>query len=267
MKLSHKLSIVAALVVVVIVGATIFLWSSLDKIIAGAIEQYGSEVTQTPVNVSGVKVGLTTGEGSISGLSIGNPKGFTDPNIFTLGNITTKIDTATVTEPTIVIKEILVGAPSVFYEIDKSGASNLDALNKNISAVTDGGKSSDGGDAPKLIINRLLIDGGKVSARIAALGDKSLSANLPRIELKDIGKSSGGATATEVSEKVVNALMEKSRTAVMNLGVDKYLGKSLDEVKSQLGSKVQDALNENTGSGVEDTLKKGGDAVKGLFGN
>jgi len=267
MKTTHIISIVAAIVIVVVIGATIFLWSSLDKIIAGAIEQYGSEVTQTPVNVSGVKVGLTTGEGSISGLSIGNPKGFTDPNIFTLGNITTKIDTATVTEPTVVIKEILVGAPSVFYEIDKSGASNLDALKKNISAATGGGKSAESGDAPKLIINRLLVDGGKVSARIAALGDESLSANLPRIELRDIGKSSNGATAAEVSEKVVNALMEKSRAAVMNLGVDKYLGKSLDEVKSQLGSKVQDALNENTGSGVEDRLKKGGDAVKGLFGN
>ena len=82
MKLAYKLSIGAVFLIVVIVGASIFLWSSLDKIIEGAIEKYGSEVTQTPVKVSGVKIGLASGEGSISGLSIGNPKGFTDPDIF-----------------------------------------------------------------------------------------------------------------------------------------------------------------------------------------
>jgi len=266
MKLGYKLSIGAALLVVVVAVAGIFLWSSLDKIIAGAIEKYGSEVTQTPVGVSGVKIGLTSGEGSISGLTIGNPKGFSDPDIFTLGNITTIIDTATVTESTIVIKEIKVSSPKVFYEINKSGTSNIDVLNKNISAAAGGKQSSETGDAPKLIINRLLIDNGEVNARIAALGDKPLSAGLPRIELRDIGKNKGGATPTEVSEQVINALMEKSRSAVTSLGVDKYLGKNLDEVKQQLGSKIGDTLKDSTGGDVDGAVKKGGDAIKGLFG-
>ena len=268
MKLGHKITIGALFLIVLVVGAGIFLWSSLDKIVEGAIEQYGSEVTQTPVNVSGVKIALTSGEGAISGLTIGNPKGFSAPDIFTLGNISTTIDTATVTEPTIVIKEIIIRSPKVFYEINKSGTSNIDVLKKNISAATAGNQSSETGDAPKLIINLLVIDNGKVSARVAALGDKPLSADLPRIELRDIGKNKGGATPTDVSETVINALLEQSRSAVMNMGIDQYLGKSLDEVKQQLGSKIEGALKESAGNGgIEGALDKGGDAVKGLFGN
>ena len=269
MKLGTKILAGSVFVVVLVVGAAaIFLWSSLDSIVAGAIEKYGSEVTQTPVGVSGVKIGITSGEGAIEGLSIGNPKGFSAPSIFTLGKISTMIDTATVTKPTVVIKEIMVNAPKVYYEIDESGNSNIDALTNNIKAATSGGsgQSSDSGETPKLIIERLVIDKGSVDARIAALDDKPLSADLPRIELRNIGKSKGGATPGEISEQVVNELVKKARDAVASLGVEKYLGKTLEEAKAQIGAKVSEQLKGTTDESVGDAVKKGGDAIKGLFG-
>ena len=258
MKIAQKITIGAVLLVLLVVGAGIFLFSSLDSLVEGAIETYGSEVTQTAVRVDGVKIGVTTGEGTISGLTVGNPDGFSADNIFSLGNITTVIDTATITESPVVIKLVKVSAPKVFYEIDKSGNSNLDALKKNIAAATGGGgKSSDSGEATKVIIKRLVIAGGEVEARIATLGDKPLSVALPQITITDIGKSSGGASPAEVAESVLNAIMKKTRSAVTDLDLDKYLGKSLDDVKA-LGSELGDKLD-------GDALKKGGDALKSLF--
>ena len=261
MKLAKNITLAAVLLILIVAGAGLYLWSSLDSLVAGAIEKYGSEVTQTPVRVSGVKIDITAGEGAISGLTVGNPNGFSAPSIFTLAEIKTSIDTATITQPVIVIKEINVNAPKVFYEIDKSGNSNLDALNKNIVTATGSSESSDSSEAPKVIINRLVISNGEVESRIAALGNKPLSIGLPKIILTDIGKSSGGASPSEVAEEVLNAIMKKTRIAVTNLDLDKYLGKNLDEVK-QLESKLRETLDAKS---VEEALIKSG-ALKGLFG-
>ena len=43
------------------------------------------------VTVASVKIKLKDGEGSIGGLKIANPSGFSDSTLFQLGNITTKI--------------------------------------------------------------------------------------------------------------------------------------------------------------------------------
>lgn len=258
MKLNAKVSITAGVIVVVLIAAVVILWSSLDAIVEAAIEKNGSRVTQTKVGVAGVKLSLTKGAGSISGITVGNPTGFTQPNAFSLGNISTRIDTGTVTKDTVVINEIVVKGPEIFYEINKAGASNFNMLKKNIAAAS-GGKASGDGKEVKLIIERLIIEGGKVSAKVAAL-DKTMDTRLPRIELKDIGKQKGGATGAEVAEKVLNAIVSHTSTAVSALGVDKYVGKAKEEVQRQL-----EAVGDK-GKDVGEELKKApGDTLKKLF--
>ena len=123
-----------------------------------------------------------------------------------------------------------------------------------------GGESGkSGGEETRLIIDRLVIQNGEIDARIAALGDKDLSTSLPRIVLTDIGRKSGGATPAEIAEQVTNALIARTGSAVTQLGVDQYLGKTVDQIKA-LGTGV-------TGDGVKGAVEKGGDALKGLLGN
>ena len=71
-----KLLISLVVLTVIIVVGAYFLIGNLDNIVKAAIEKYGSEVTQTSVDVGGVKIGLSDGLGSISDLKVGNPKGF-----------------------------------------------------------------------------------------------------------------------------------------------------------------------------------------------
>ncbi|PHS73520.1 MAG: hypothetical protein COB22_02170 [Cycloclasticus sp.] len=249
-------------VLVVAIGAVVFFAPSLNSLVEKAIEKYGSEVTQTPIRVSVVDIAITSGEGSISGLSVGNPNGFEASNIFALGNIKISIDTSTVTESTIVIKEISINAPKVFYEINALGNSNLDALKKSIASTTSGnsGGSTDSGNATKLIIKRLTIVNGEVNARIAALGNKPLTVALPNIVLKDIGQKSSGASPAEVAELVLGAILKSTKGAVTGMDLDKYLGKNLEDIKN-LGSN----LGETLGDGAGDAVKSGTDVIKGLF--
>jgi len=255
----------------IVVGGLFFVWSSLDGIVKTAIETYGSEATKTEVSVAAVKLKLEDGAGSISGLNVGNPEGFNDAHIFKLGAISTKIDTATVTENPVTIDEIIISSPQVFYEIDKSGASNLDALKRNLagsSSATSSAPAADkpaGGDEMKIIIRRLVVEGGQASMRIAALGGKQQSVTLPRIELKDVGKKSGGATALEVAQILSNAMLKNVQGAVMGAGVNQYLGKSVDELKQNLQKGAMEKLGKSVGgsAGSGDQI---GAAITGVLG-
>lgn len=257
MKTTKVLGLGVVALLVIVLAAGIYLWSSLDALVEAAIEKYGSQVTQTRVEVAGVKLALASGTGSITGIQVDSPAGFSRKQLFTLGNVTIAVDPKTVTNDVVVIDKILIQAPQVFYEINDKGLSNVDVLKKNVQQAAAGSSKASSGETKqvKLIIRKLVIDKGEIDARISALGGKDLSANLPRIELTDIGKQSGGATPAEVAEKIANVLIAKVGPAVASLGVDQYLGKSADEARAQLKARTEKAIGGQVG-----------DKLKGLFG-
>jgi len=260
---------VAALLLVVVVGL-VFVWSNLDSIVKEAIQTYGSEATKTTVSVADVKLDLAEGKATISGLKVGNPAGFTDPYIFELGMISTNIDTSTINQNPIVIDEIIIKAPAVVYEINSEGVSNVDVLKKSLasgsgssgkSSSTSSAYSSDdskAGEELKMVIRKLIVEGTSARVRIAALGGMEQTVKLPRIVMTDVGKKSGGASATEVAQALSSKLIGNVKGSVAKLGVGKYLGKSADMFKGGL-----DKVGEVGGGAAE----KAGDALKGLFGN
>ena len=114
MKTTKVLGIGVAELVVIVIAVSVYLWSSLDSLVESAIEKYGSQVTQTRVEVAGVKLALTSGEGTIQGIQIGNPAGFSRKHIFTLGNVSVTVDPKTVTEDVVVIDKIIIQEPQIF---------------------------------------------------------------------------------------------------------------------------------------------------------
>ena len=244
---------IAALFTVILV-ISYFATASLNDLVKAAIEYYGSEATQTTVSVGKVNIKLEDGAGSIDDLNVGNVAGFKDRNVFKLSNISVALDTDTLLDNPVVIKELTVRAPTVFYEIDKAGNSNVDVLKKNLAAGGGSAEESAAGEEPfKMIIKKLVVEGGRASVRIAALGDKEQSVKLPTITLTDVGKKSGGATAAEVAQLLSSELLKNTNKSVASLGVDKYLGKSADMLKQGA-------------SGLGEAAGKASSAVKGVLG-
>jgi hypothetical protein len=248
------------LIVVIAVGVYWFA-SNLDSLIKAAIETYGLEMTKAEVTLDKVEISATSGAGSLSGLTMGNPAGFESDNAFSLGRVSVALDTGSLGGDTIVIKEVVIAAPAVTYEIG-AGGSNIDAIRKNVESYVGGGGGSGGGDKKegetKLIIENLYIRDGKVSVSATALGGKSLGAPLPAIHLKDIGKDSGGASPGEVADKIIKAVSDGATSAVGTLNLDKVLGGATGAAK--------DAMEKGKGA-----LESGKDAVGGtlkkLLGN
>jgi len=272
-----------AAVLLVAAGIFYFVLSNLDGIVKDVIESQGSAVAGVPVTVTGVEIKPFDGRGAISGLKVANPAGFKSDSAVELGGISVTIDTASVTQPVIVIKEISVDRPKVTYEL-APGGNNIDAISANVKKSTGGGSSAaakpgeDEAAGQKLVIEVLNIRGGtvRVAASTGILGDQQIEGRLPDITLRDIGKDSGGATAEQVAEKVMAALTAAASRAAGNLGV----GKTLEGLKANLdkitGGKLPTDVEgakksaDEARKAVEDTakeLEKAGDGIKKLFGN
>ncbi len=263
--------VLAALVLLVVI-ILFFVVSSLDSIIKAAVEKYGSEVTQVEVRLDKAKVSITSGEGTLRGLTVGNPKGFKTDRAFSLGEISVALDVGTVTQNPIVIKEIVISAPEVTYEL-RSGGSNIDVIQRNVNAYTGTAKGKAKVKDPdkegrKLIIQHLYVKKGKVNVSATMLKGKELSAALPDIHLKDIGKEKGGADPSEVVEKLVMAISQSAGKAVGTLDLDRIVGSVKDAVagmKGQLEGVKGSA--DSAKQAAEEGAKKLGGAFKKLFGD
>lgn len=272
--------LIGLLVIVIAIGGGIyFLLSGLDGLVKTAVEKAGTEVTQVDVTLDNVKIELTDGKAALGGLQVANPAGFKTDYAFRLGEISVAMDTATVTQDPIVIKEIVVAGPAITYELGGEG-SNIDVIKKNVSRYG-GGSGGGGGQAsesegPKVVIENLYVRGGKVSVSAVALGGKTMDANLPEIHLKDIGKDKGGAGAGEVAEKVMAALTSQVGGLVGNLdlsGILEGVPNLPDNLKGLAGDATGKAgeavksITEGAGGSAESITKGAGDAVKKLLGD
>ena len=257
---------VAALVVIIVV-AVVFLVSSLDSLIQAAVEKYGSVATQAKVTLSEVEISPSSGQGVLRRLVVGNPQGFETDSAFELGEVSVTLDVGTITEDTVVIKEIVVAGPQITYELG-SGGSNLDALQRNVDSYVkkmggggsetagEAGKTEDGG-GPKLVIENLYVRGGKVSVSATLLQGKKMTVSLPEIHLSDIGKEKEGASPGEVIKEVLASIQTGVVQSASQLDLGGALG-SAGEAASKAATEAGGAIMEGAG--------EAGGKIKKLFG-
>jgi hypothetical protein len=264
-------TLVTISMVVVLTGVLIFfLIFSMDSLVTMAVEKYGSAALNAEVTLDKTQISLKSGKGTLTGLKVGNPKGFETDSAFQLGEVSLTIDAPTITKGTVIIKEILIAAPQITYELGSNG-SNLDALQRNAVDYAGGGSEGAGDDNPpanepkksgkKLIIESLVIRDGKVNVSAVGLQGKKMSVDLPAVRMANIGKSEGGATPGDVVKKLMDALNQAAGGAVKNLGI----GKIAEEVEGVVKGATE-ALESADPEKIEKKAEELGDAVKGLFG-
>lgn len=184
-----------------------------------AIEKYGPEMTQSTVKVGAVKLSPADGSGAITGLRIGNPKGFKTDHAFNAQAIELSIDPASLAGDVVLIRRIAVLAPAINYETSDAG-SNFDVIQKNVAHYVERtlGKgdpaAKDKPPGKKLIVEALSIRDAKVSYAPALLQGKKIELPLPNIELRNLGKAKGGITSGELAGEVVGALKSQVTHAV-----------------------------------------------------
>ncbi len=228
-----KIAIGIAVILVIILGTIVYGASQSGSIIQKAVLEYAPAATGADVTLGGVDVSLLGGSAGLSGLTVGNPKGFKSDHAFKVGNVAVKIDLASLTGDVIRIKEVRIDGADLIYEIGARG-NNISKIQKNIEAYSKslGLEVADSDDsAAKFIVDHIYITGTKVKLASDLLGGKGVGLTLPDIHLTDIGKEKDGASAGEVGSKVFGAV---------NSGLSKIVSKDMlkggmDSVKKKLG--------------------------------
>jgi uncharacterized protein involved in outer membrane biogenesis len=213
-------------------AALAFLWTNLDGIVKNAIERYGSRATGTAVRVGRVALRPAQGTGAIEGLTVANPPGYSAPHILSLGAISIRIAPRAIASDPVVIDDIRIDSPLVVYEMNDAGASNVDILKKHLGAgrpakAAAASRKDAKEQGKRLRIRHLAIEHAKVDVRIAALGGKPRTAVLARIEMKDIGGTSG-APPEEVAQQIVTTLLSEAGKEAGKAGASRLLENALE---------------------------------------
>lgn len=259
--MKKKLLIIVAIFIVIGLSFKIF-FPSVSDIIRKVVNKYGSEVTGTDVSISSVDFSLKNGNVTINGFAIGNAKGYSEDNLFKLGKISATVDLKSITKDVIIVKDITILEPDVTYEL-KGIKSNVNRVKENINSYM-ASKKSDTKEvvketevksdkpAKKVIIENVLIKGGKVNLASDMVGKLTLP--MPAIKLKDIGKSTGGATPAMALSKVFNSILNGATSVVKEAGVG----------VGAIANGAKDAVSGAAGE-VGGAVKEIGGSLKGLF--
>jgi len=241
----RKAGIVVIVLLAVIAAGVYWAYNSLDVIVRIALEHYGPHVAGVSVAVGEVRISPGDGRGSVKGVEIGNPAGFSAPRAARLGEISIALDPATVRAPIVIVHDITVDSPVITYERGKGGT-NLDAIQASIAAyVGSSAPSSPGGDAGapgadgrhRFVIEKLAIRGARVTMTTAGLKGQGVTFDLPDIELADVGKDRGGVTASEAANLVVATLISRiSQKVLTNIDLLRKggVGGAVDALKGLL---------------------------------
>ena len=216
-----KAAVIAAVAAAIIAGAIFVAYERLDLIVKLALEHYGPDVAGVSVKVGDIEISPRDGRGRLRNLEVGNPQGFAAPRAARFGDIALDIDPATLRSDVVHVRSISVESSTIVYErADK--ATNLEVIARNIDNYakrTGGGDAEGSGAVPRkrrFVIDRLVIRSAKVTMTNPGLKGQGVTFDLPDIELRDVGRRAGGATASQVAAAVTNAIITRIAQRVLS---------------------------------------------------
>ena len=257
--------------ILLLIIAVVAAYYYLGSLVKEAINRYVPPITGTTASVEHVDLSLLQGNIEIKGLKIGNPKGFSSNDIFSLGAIKVKFDPRSVLTDKIVINSVLISQTKVSAELQNlySLNSNVSALQKNVEKYIGAStkKSPAKSKQPqktetsgkKVVIKDLKIQDSELSLGVSG---QTITTPLPDIHKTGIGEGKKNKSLAEIFADILDLLSVESVKGVANSVTDLakkgYKG-AKDLVSGGINTVSQGA------SVVSDTAKDAVSGIKGLF--
>lgn len=241
------LVIALVLAVVLYVGGMFFLGS----VVKAGVNTFGPKLTQTKVVLAGATISPLTGSGTLTGLEVGNPKGWSDSNAFKLGKVHVDVAPLSLFGDHIVINEVIIDGPEFLYET-KLVSSNIKDLLKNIEEFSGSQNAAaqepktKSGQPVKFEIKKFRLTNGV--ARLG-VGPAALPVPLPPISIDNLGSAEGGITPDQVAGAVMKNVLG---------GIVSGTAEALKKATGTIGANAAEA--------TKDAAKKAGEGIKKLFG-
>lgn len=210
---------------IIVVGAigALVLSLSIDSTVKSGLEDTTAEMMNTSVDVEDVSISLLDGSGTISGITIHNPEGFSDRPAVKLQEIRIEMNISSLLADTVVANEVHIQTPELYFE-QKASGNNFDALTANM----DGSSSSD----TNLIVDYLLVENGTVMLTTDIGEGESVKGEFGQIEIEGIGRR-GNNTVEQTLRQILEPVLQKALQEAIERGL---MDKAKDALKDVLDS-------------------------------
>jgi hypothetical protein len=248
-----------ALVMALLMAALMGGCSGLNKRVETKIETSGSELTEVPVNVESVELGLFRGAGEITGVTVANPEGYANDNAFEMDLLKLNLglfSIITVSHP-LLLDELVIESPVLNLEFKEGGGFNIKEISDNVEKSLEKSereskekkKSDDKSEEPRLIlVKRLVIESANFNLRRR---DGTIhSGTLPDIELTDVGGKEGKTVAGLTAVVVVAMSKEMFKQAL----AQKIIAQGAEYEAQSAGTDIEVFIVEKVMSAVEPRL-------------
>ena len=226
--------IVVGVLLIVVVGAVVYMVQNVNSLVENAIEDLGSKALGTTVRVASVDISLTEGRGTIKGLEIANPKGYDGPYLMQLDEITVDLDLDELSAETIVLERVLIDGARIAAIVKGKDDSNLQTLMDNLDTGSSAAAETDAGEIT-VIIDRLDFVNAQATVDAVFLSEQ-VAIDVPDVHLSGIGRKEGGATAGEVAAALLKPITE----AVVREMITRSLGG--EDLEANIKNKIFDKL-------------------------
>lgn len=234
-----KLFIFLALIVLLAGGAFFFLTGeTINVLIKEQIEKVGTEITEQSVTVEKVDMKLLHGAGTINGLVINNPDGFSSTPLFSLNEVTLDINIKSLSSEPIVIDAIVIKNPEALVEFNETAGTNIQEMLKTIEKNTGSGSTQPAAESsgeaadPLVRVKKFVLAGVALEVDLTDLGNKSHKKVLPDITMSNLGGDAGlpaSQLGAELIKRSLSSIWKEAKAEQEEILKDKLKDKAIEE--------------------------------------
>lgn len=234
------LSVLLALIIVIAIGVFLGL-RNLDTLVEVAIESVGTHVTQTSVTVEQVQIDLTDAHGTVHGLAVANPEGFTQPHIFQVDEVGLQVLPSSLTERVIVLPLIAIDGAQLYAEHAGVADINVQKMLQNIQR--DEGeevKSTTASPDVRFMVEELRFTNATLHLLSSELGERQF--DMQDIHLTDLGDREEGLAPAQLTRALLRPIMDQARKQLEGAVRDEAGGALKERLEEELSDDQRDAL-------------------------
>lgn len=202
---------ITGILIVVLLGVALIVGMTIDGIVESEIEDSGSDILKTEVEVDDIDVSLLGGSADMDGFIVYNPEGFSDDVAISLNGIEIEMDVKSLLSDQIVVNRVRVTNPEILFE-QKETKVNLRELSSNIET------SSNDKSEKTIIIKEFILEQGKVKIISELEQKRTAEATVEKIVLTDIGES-GSDTVEQALREIFSPIIRNAISEAVKSGL------------------------------------------------
>jgi len=209
-------------ILVVLVGVGVYF--TLDYIVEFGIEGCGTWILGTRVSVSSVDIDILAGQGSINGLKVNDPTGFSKGAALEVKEVAFRLDLNSLSASPVIIDQVLVDGPEVNYMQNESGSSNVDAIMNHLDRFLNKRleKTEAKQSAKNAVIRQFTVKRGTLAVKSGDIPGKLQIVKLPTITLNNVGGKDGSSVA-QLGHTIASTFSRAIVKTASGRGVESYL--------------------------------------------